>query len=199
MARRTSRNPTSIFFWVHSSQGLVTGINELGKIHVITGPGKGKTTAAFGLAMRASGHGLRVCIIQFMKTGGTTGEAIAAKRLKNIEVVQFGTGKFVNPKRVTKADRAYARAAIAHLNRRVAGGGCDMLILDEVNVAVTFGLVKAEEILKILRSRKEGIEVVLTGRDAPKEFIECADYVSIIDSRKHPHSEGLSPREGVEW
>ena len=184
---------------MHSSLGPVAAISELGKIHVITGPGKGKTTAAFGLAMRASGHGLRVCIIQFMKTGETTGEAIAAKRLKNIEVAQFGTGKFVNPKRVTKADRARAIEAMDYLKRRVAEGGCDILILDEVNVAVSFGLVRAEEILKILRSRDEGIEVVLTGRNAPKEFIECADYVSTIDSKKHPHSEGLNPREGVEW
>lgn len=177
----------------------MTKTKELGKIHVITGPGKGKTTAAFGLAMRASGHGLRVCIIQFMKTGETTGEAIAAKRLKDIEVAQFGTGMFVDPKRVTKADRACAREAMDYLKRQVARGNCDILILDEVNVAVSFGLVRADEILKILRSVGEGIEVVLTGRNAPKEFIECADYVSIIDSKKHPHSEGLSPREGVEW
>jgi cob(I)alamin adenosyltransferase len=177
----------------------MTDINELGKIHVITGPGKGKTTAAFGLAMRASGHGLKVCIIQFMKTDETTGEAIAAKRLKNIEIAQFGTGKFVNPKRVTKADRARAREATDYLKLRVAKGGCDILVLDEVNVAVSFGLVKAKEILRILRSRGEGMEVVMTGRNAPEEFIECADYVSMIDSKKHPHSEGLGPREGVEW
>ena len=86
-----------------------------------------------------------------------------------------------------------------YLKRRVARGGCDVLILDEVNVAASFGLVRAEEIMKVLRSRGDGIEVVLTGRNAPKEFIECADYVSMIDSKKHPHSEGLSPREGVEW
>jgi len=177
----------------------MTNMSELGKIHVITGPGKGKTTAAFGLAMRASGHGLKVCIIQFMKTDETTGEAIAAKRLTNIEVAQFGTGKFVNPKRVTSADRARAREAVDYLRERVAKGGCDILILDEVNVAVSFGLMRAEEVLKILRSRGEGMEVLLTGRDAPKEFIECADYVSVIHSRKHPHSKGLKPRKGVEW
>lgn len=177
----------------------MTNMNELGKIHVITGPGKGKTTAAFGLAMRASGQGLRVCIVQFMKTNETTGEAIAAKRLKNVEVAQFGTGKFVNPKRVTSADRARAREGMDYLKERVARGGCDILILDEVNVAVSFGLVKAEEVLRTLRSRGEGMEVVLTGRNAPNEFIECADYVSIIDSKRHPHSEGLKPRKGIEW
>ena len=177
----------------------MTDINELGKIHVITGPGKGKTTAAFGLAMRASGHGLRVCVVQFMKTGETTGEAIAAKRLKNIEVAQFGTGRFVNPRRVTKADLASAQEAMGYLKRRVARGGCDILILDEVNVAVSLGLVRAEEVLKVLRSRGEGVEVVLTGRNAPKAFVECADYVSIIDSKKHPHAGGLGPRAGVEW
>lgn len=174
-------------------------IDELGKVHVITGPGKGKTTAAFGLAMRASGHGLRVCVIQFMKTGETTGEAVAAKKLGNVEVVQFGTGKFVDPQRLAQADRAIARDAVDFLRKRISKGGCDLLILDEVNVAASLGLVGVEEILEILRSRGEGMEVVLTGRDAPEEFIESADYVSVIDGRKHPHSKGLRPRKGVEW
>ena len=177
----------------------MTNAKELGKLHVITGLGKGKTTAAFGLAMRASGHGLRVCIIQFMKTGETTGEALAAKRLKNIEIAQFGTGNFVNPKRVTKADMAPALEAMDYLKRRVARGGFDILILDEVNVAASLGLVKPEEVLKIVQSRGKGIEVVLTGRDAPDEFIKAADYVSVIANRKHPYSKGLRPREGVEW
>lgn len=177
----------------------MTVAKQLGRVHVITGQGKGKTTAAFGLAMRASGHGLKVCIIQFMKTGETTGEAVAAKRLKNIEVAQFGTGRFVNPKRVTFADRAPAREALAHLRRRVAKGGFDMLILDEVNVAASLGLVKTEEVLKMIRSRGKGVEVVLTGRNAPNEFIRIADYVSVIGNRKHPFSKGLKPRKGVEW
>lgn len=174
-------------------------ISDLGKIHVITGTGKGKTTAAFGSAMRASGHGFRVCIIQFMKTGGVTGEAIAAERLKNVHVMQFGTGKFVNPKRVTKDDRNCAKKALSYLRKIVAEGSCDMIILDEVNVAASFGLVGADEVLEILESRGDGVEVLLTGRNAPIEFVRRADYVSTVESKKHPHAEGLKPRKGVEW
>ncbi len=174
-------------------------INDLGKIHVITGPGKGKTTAAFGLAMRASGHDFRVCIIQLMKTGGVTGEAVAAERLKNVRVMQFGTGKFVDPKHLTGGDRERARDALVYLKRIIAEGTCDFIILDEVNVAASFGLVKADEVLEILGSRGEGVEVVLTGRNAPPEFVRRADYVSIIESAKHPYAQGLKPRKGVEW
>lgn len=174
-------------------------MSGLGKVHVITGPGKGKTTAAFGLAMRASGHGLRVCVIQFLKTGGITGEVVAAKRLKNVSVVQFGTGKFVDPKRVTKEDRECARKALDHLRNIVARGRCDVIILDEVNVAASFGLVHADEVLEIIESRGEDVEVVLTGRDAPLRFVRRADYVSKVESKKHPHAEGLRSRKGIEW
>lgn len=171
----------------------------LGLMHVITGPGKGKTTAAFGLAMRASGHGLKVCIVQFLKTGQKTGEVLAARRLKGVEVEQFGTGQFVDPKNPTEEDRKCAREALDFLRKRLSKGGCDLLILDEANTAASFGLIGSSEILELLKMRGEGVEVVLTGRNAPMDFIEAADYVSIIESRKHPFGAGEGAREGVEW
>ncbi|OGS45010.1 MAG: hypothetical protein A3K76_01575 [Euryarchaeota archaeon RBG_13_57_23] len=173
--------------------------DELGKVHLITGPGKGKTTAAFGLAMRALGHGLRVHVIQFMKTGETTGEVLAARKLEGIKVDQFGTGKFVDPREVSDADKKAARDALERAKTVLEKGECELLILDEVNLAVSFGLVSAPEVLRLLRDRSKGVEVVLTGRNAPIEFIEYADYVSIIDSRKHPFDEGLEARIGIEW
>jgi len=171
----------------------------LGKVHVITGPGKGKTTAAFGLALRAAGHGIKVCIVQFMKTGETTGEAIAVRNVPGIELEQFGTGRFVNPKKISLEDIGCARDALAHVEKVLAGRACGLLILDEVNVAASFGLVEAADVLRMLRSRSEGVEVVLTGRNAPLEFIEYADYVSVIDSWKHPFEKDGGPRKGVEW
>lgn len=171
----------------------------LGKVHVITGPGKGKTTAAFGLAMRAAGHGIAVCIIQFMKTGETTGETIAAKRVRGIEVRQFGTGRFVDLKKPSGKDRRIAQEALQYARTKFESGDCQMVILDEVNTAVSYGLISISDVLEAVKSRKEGIEVVLTGRDAPLEFIEYADYVSVIDSWKHPFDEGLRARKGVEW
>ncbi len=171
----------------------------LGLVHVITGPGKGKTTAAFGLALRASGHGLRVCVVQFMKTGQMTGEVIAARHLKGVELRQFGTGRFVDPKNPSQEDRRSAKEGLDFVRKRLSKGGCDLLILDEVSTAVAFGLLESGELLEMLKSRGEGVEVVLTGRNAPLELIEAADYVSIIESKKHPFGAGTGARKGIEW
>lgn len=177
---------------------MTTG-DHLGKVHVITGPGKGKTTAAFGLAMRAAGHGYRVCVIQFMKTGETTGELLAASSLGNLEVLQYGTGRFVNPGGPTEEDTRAARAALEAARGRVAGAACQLLVLDEVNVAASMGLVTVAEVMSVLKSRPGGIEVVLTGRDAPREFVDYADYVSVIENVKHPFDAGAEARRGIEW
>ncbi len=177
----------------------MTSGEGFGKVHVITGPGKGKTTAAFGLAMRAAGHGYRVCVVQFMKTGETTGEFLAARNIENIDVVQFGSGRFVVQGRPTEADVKAARAALDAVRARFAGGSCQMIILDEVNVAVWMGLIKVDEVLGVLKSRPTGTEIVLTGRNAPEEFVEYADYVSVIENVKHPYSNGTGARKGVEW
>jgi len=173
--------------------------NDLGRVHLLTGPGKGKTTGAFGLALRAAGHGLRVCIIQFMKTGMTTGESVAVRRIREIQVHQFGTGRFVDPKKITDGDRRSASDAFALMKSHLSEPECDLLILDEINLAVSFKLIDPDEVLDALRSRRPGIEVVLTGRNAPQEFIDYADYVSYVDDRKHPFREGLKAREGIEW
>jgi cob(I)alamin adenosyltransferase len=176
----------------------MTGATGLGLVHVITGPGRGKTTAAFGLAMRAIGHGLRVCVIQFMKTGQSTGEFASAERL-GIRIVQFGTGKFIGRSGPASGDRAAATEALAETRRLLSSDECDLLVLDEVNTAVYFGVVAASEVIAAVRSRRQGVEVVLTGRNAPTEFIEYADYVSRIESMKHPYDKGLAAREGIEW
>ncbi len=173
--------------------------SQLGKVHVITGPGKGKTTSAFGFAMRAAGHGLKVCVVQFLKSGWSTGEVIASRRILEINVKQFGSGKFLDPKNPSEDDKKRARDAVEYARSVIAKGGCGVLILDEVNVAASFGLVEPREVIAMLKSRGEGVEVVLTGRNAPREFIEYADYVSVIDNAKHPFDKGQKPRKGIEW
>jgi len=172
---------------------------SFGRVHVITGEGRGKTTAAFGLAMRAAGHGIKVCIVQMMKSGETTGEVLAAKRLGNIEVAQFGTGSFVLRDKVSSEDGEHAREALSFAKSVLEEGACSVLVLDEVNLAVSFGLISASDVLSVLKSRPEGVEVVLTGREAPREFLEYADYVSVIENKKHPFEEGLNARKGIEW
>lgn len=172
---------------------------DFGKVHVITGPGKGKTTAAFGLAMRAAGHGYRTCIIQFMKAGEVTGELLFTRDIDEIEVVRFGTGSFVDPGSPTEADRRAARSALAEARDWFAEGECELLVLDEVNTAISLGLVSTEEVMDLLGSRPDGVEVVLTGRNAPAEIIELADYVSVIEDKKHPFDSGGQARKGIEY
>ena len=173
--------------------------DRLGMVHIITGPGKGKTSAAFGMALRAAGQGLRVLVIQFLKTAETTGEVKAIKAVKGITIRQFGTGKFVEKGRVSEADRRYAQEAMNLAREVVEKGECDMLILDEVNTAVRFGVLSAQDVVDLLKSRMEEIEVVLTGRDAPQELLEFADYVSHVEGKKHPYERGVSARKGIEW
>ena len=177
----------------------MTSENGLGKVHVITGPGKGKTTAAFGLAMRAAGHGYRVCIVQFIKMGGTTGEFLTAERIENIDVVQFGAGGFVDPGSPGEDDVRAAENALAEARKRMSDGSYGMVVLDEVNVAMSLGLVSVGAVLDAIRGRSAGTEVVLTGRDAPKELMAYADYVSVIEKGKHPFDNGVEARKGVEW
>lgn len=172
---------------------------DFGKAHVITGPGKGKTTAAFGLAIRAAGHGYRACVIQFMKAGEVTGELLFTRDMDEIEVVRFGTGSFVDPSSPTEEDRRAARSALAEAKDWFVEGECELVILDEVNTAVAFGLISPKEVLDLLRSRPKGVEVVLTGRDAPPELIEYADYVSVIEDLKHPFDSGCKARKGIEY
>lgn len=173
--------------------------SELGKVHVITGPGKGKTTAAFGMALRAAGHGYRVCIVQFLKTGATTGEVVAVRRIEGIEVRQFGSGRFIDPSNISEEDRRLAGEAMAFAREKIERRGCDMLILDEVNTALSLGLIDMVSLDTVIRARDRGVEIVLTGRDADKSVMEAADYVSFIEDVKHPLSKGMAARKGVEW
>jgi cob(I)alamin adenosyltransferase len=114
-------------------------------------------------------------------------------------VRQFGTGRFVDLKNPSAEDRRTANEALEFVRGRLKDGDCQMVVLDEVSTAVSFGLIAGSEVLQAVKTRREGVEVVMTGRDAPLEFIEYADYVSVIDSWKHPFDEGLKARKGVEW
>jgi cob(I)alamin adenosyltransferase len=173
--------------------------DAFGKVHVITGSGKGKTTAAFGLALRAAGHGYHVCIVQFMKAGGDSGELISVSRLGNIVVEQFGPGGFADPTSPSEADREAAVKALAYAKAKLASGEFQLVVLDEVNVAAAIGLVSVDAVLEAVAARAPGVEVVMTGRNAPSRFSELADYVSEIVSRKHPFESGRSARKGIEW
>lgn len=167
-------------------------------VHVYTGNGKGKTTAALGLALRAAGHGKRVCVLQFMKKR-ETGEKKAARLLPLLAIKQFGRRKFIKKGKARKKDRELAEKGMDFARKVMERGECDMLILDEANVAVAFGLIKKKDLIELIESRPKGMELVITGRYAKKEIIEKADIVTEMKEIKHPYRKGARARKGIEW
>jgi len=167
-------------------------------IQVYTGNGKGKTTAALGQALRALGHGWKVLMIQFMKGDPDYGELKAARLLPGFEIVQSGLATFVEKGNPTLEDVRLARQGLALAQRAIAGRRCQMLILDEINVAIDYGLVSLDEVLALARDCPGEMELVLTGRYAPPKLLELADLVSEVREIKHPYTRGVVSREGVD-
>ncbi len=171
-----------------------------GYIQVYTGDGKGKTTAALGLAFRAAGRGLKSFVIHFMKGGLRYGEMVAAKRLEpEITVVQMGRETFVDRENPAPEDIELARKGLELAKEVIMGGLHDLVILDEINVALDYGLIKREEVLALIKEKPGHVELILTGRDAPKEIIDAADLVSEVVERKHYYRRGVMGREGIEY
>lgn len=170
-----------------------------GYIQVYTGNGKGKTTAALGLALRAAGHGFKTFIGQFLKAR-PSGEIEAAKRLSPlIRIEQFGREGFILVKDgPDDEDVSKARAGLARSLQAMLSGEYRIVVLDEINTAVHFGLIPESEVLAFLARKPKDVEVVLTGRYAPDSFIEKADLVTEMAERKHYHSRGVKAREGIE-
>jgi len=168
-----------------------------GYIHVYTGDGKGKTTAALGLALRAAGAGLNVFIAQFMKLGDYS-EIKALKRFADcITVEQFGLGRFIrgNP---DPEDIAAARQGLERVRQVFAAGRHQVVILDEANVAASCGLFSPVDILDLINSKPEGVEVVMTGRNAAPEITARADLVTEMRAIKHYYRNGVQARPGIE-
>ncbi len=171
----------------------------LGLIQVYTGNGKGKTTAALGLALRAWGRGLRVCVIQFMKVGEEYGEISALRKLPGIDLFQYGRDQLITKGKHTKEDVALAKRGMRKAKGALSGKKYDLVILDEVNVIAYFGIVAPQEVMNVIRSRAENVEVVMTGRKAPKLFIDEADLVTEMRMVKHPYDSGVLARAGIEY
>ncbi|MCX8053237.1 MAG: cob(I)yrinic acid a,c-diamide adenosyltransferase [Armatimonadetes bacterium] len=181
-------------------QQNVSGIGK-GLVHVYTGSGKGKTTAALGVALRALGWGLRVCLIQFIKGYSQIGEGMFAREMGERFVLrQFA----VDP--TPHIDEAEARkrkdaveAAMAFAEQVVSSGDYDLVILDEINNALYLGLLNVNRVLSLVRSRPAHVELILTGRNAPKSVIDTADYVTEMDLVKHPFEKGVKARRGIDY
>jgi cob(I)alamin adenosyltransferase len=168
-----------------------------GYIQVYTGNGKGKTTAALGLAIRAAGAGLKVFIAQFIKMGEYS-EIKALKRFKDlITVEQFGTGRFIKDK-PSASDIEIARKGIEKIKAAFTSGQYNVVIMEEANVAAKLGLLSVENILKIMDEKPKDVELVITGRGADSRIIEKADLVTEMKEVKHYFQKGIKARTGIE-
>ena len=170
-----------------------------GLIQVYTGNGKGKTTAALGLAFRAAGRDMKVCVIQFMKGGGPYGEHFAAEKLAPyITIIPTGRSGWVNRDNPDPEDIRLAEQALELSRKALTGGEYDLVILDEINGAVSFGLVDVDEVLALMEDKQPAVELVMTGRNAHEKVIAAADLVTEMREIKHYYRAGIPSRIGIE-
>ena len=177
-----------------------------GLVHIYTGNGKGKTTAAFGLAMRAAGAGLKVCIFQFLKSKRfASGEVESAKNLSpNLKVVRFNqTHPIFLPigrrQDSVKDLKSSIATALKEVEKVLSSGRYDIIILDEIINAVSEKYLDVKVLIELIDFKSKEVEIVLTGRNAPKELIRIADYVTEMKDVKHPYRKGIKARRGIEW
>jgi len=166
-------------------------------IHVYTGDGKGKTTAVLGLTLRAAGAGWRVLFAQFLKHGEFS-EIKALKKLgEQVTIRQYGSGRFLKG-RPSEKEKEMALAGLSEIMQVMEEGKYDLIVLDEINVAVHFGLIPLKSVMSLLEKRPQDVELILTGRWASKEIMERADLVTEVRMIKHYFSKGVPAREGIE-
>lgn len=170
----------------------------IGYVHVYTGDGKGKTTAAFGLSLRAYGASLNVFIGQFIK-GKAYNELLAVdKYLKNITIRQYGIGCFIISAPTPK-DKEAAKKGLEEMKKITMEGDFDLVIMDEITIALYYKLFEIDELLDIIKNKPEHVELVLTGRYAPQQLIDKADLVTEMKEIKHYYSKGIEARKGIEY
>ncbi len=169
-----------------------------GVLLVVTGNGKGKTTSAFGTALRGLGHGFKVAVIQFMK-GRIYGELAVLRDRLGVDVYQFGRNAFVDPKKPDPLDLELARQGLDKAWEIVRAQQHDLLILDEIIYVTSYDLLPENEVLALARARPRWMDLILTGRGASAELIELADTVSDVREIKHHYKKGIESRAGMEY
>jgi len=170
-------------------------------LYLYTGDGKGKTTAALGAALRATGYGWNVAIIQFMKGTWHTGEIDAVKAIPNIDLIQAGKGfyKILDDKFTDEEHQAAAQEAIELIQEKINSKKYQLIILDEVNVAADLKLLEEKAILDLLNNADASLHFIFTGRNAPQSFIDHADLVTEMTNIKHPFDNGIQALKGLDF
>jgi len=173
---------------------------DRGLIEIFTGNGKGKTSAALGIALRASGHNLRVHIIFFMKGSSYPyGERLIIPQLPNISFSSFGQDYFVDPDNVKPEEKEEARRGLKKAHEVIHSGKYDVVILDEINVAIAWKLLEVGDVLPLIQNKPKNVDLILTGRYADARLIDAADLVTEMVDIKHPHDRGIPARRGVDY
>ena len=170
-----------------------------GLVQVFTGNGKGKTTAALGTVLRAVGHGLRVYIIFFMKGNYAYGEFNALPKLPNVKMESFGFRQFTDPANIKPEEIEQAKQAVSATREAMLSGNYDLVVMDEVNVALGFKLLELEEVVNLIKDRPPDVELILTGRYAENKVLEMADLVTEMVKVKHPYDKEIPARKGIEY
>ena len=188
--------------WIESNMEYKENTKE-GLVIINTGTGKGKTTAALGMALRAAGHGQKVLILQFIKGAWKTGESKIMERLRpEIEMIQLGKGfiKIEDGKlKITQKDRDDAARSFQFACGKILNGHYDIVILDEINNLLAYGLIETEEIIRLIEERPKELSIILTGRGAPEGLIDIADTVSEVREIKHAYSRCIKAKKGIEY
>ena len=170
-----------------------------GLVYIFTGDGKGKTSAALGTVLRALGHGMRVYIIYFMKGDYPYGERAVLAKLADVTMASFGSLEFVDPANVKPEEIEQAKLALVTAREAMLSGNYDLVVLDEVNVAVAWKLVELDEVTRLIRDKLPKVELILTGRQADAKLIEMADLVTECLKIKHPYDKGIMARKGIDY
>lgn len=173
-------------------------MNDLGLLQVYTGDGKGKTTASLGLALRAIGHGMKVCMLQFMKNSDIYGEVRLADKMPGLTIIPVGRHDFVNLKNPAEIDIHLAQSGWEQAKEIIISQKYDIVILDEINVALACGLLEEKPVVDFLTTGRGKTEVIATGCWAPQTLIEAADLVTEMKNIRHPYSKGIDSREGID-
>ena len=173
--------------------------NSKGMVQVFTGDGKGKTSAALGSILRALGHGMRVCIVFFMKGKYPYGEFSTLSKLPNVDVASFGLRCFTDPAHLKPEEIEQAKLALSAAREAMLSGNYDLVALDEVNVAVAKKLLDLDEVISLIGDKPRNVELILTGRYADSRVIELADLVTEMVKLKHPYDKGVPARKGIEY
>lgn len=168
-------------------------------IHIYIGNGKGKTTAALGLALRAVGTGKKVLLIQFLKDGSSSEIKAIRKYLSDFEIEVFGQKGFLNKAQLKKKDFDLAQQGFNFAQKAIQRKRYDLIILDEINMVISLGLLKVEDLLALIKKTPQKIELILTGRQAPKKIIQAADLVTEMKEVKHYYKKGVKARKGIEY